>query len=276
MEVHARRLDSPLDSILKITDANGGMLAVNDDHEDPATGVNTHHADSYLMTSLPADGKYFIHIGDVSRNGGPAYGYRLRISPPRPDFELRVVPSSASFRSKGGTSVMVHAIRKDGFAGDIRLELKDSSEGFAARWVVLKAGQEQVRMALKTTLVRSNQPVPLQITGTAQINKREVKRLAVPAEDRMQAFLWRHLVPAEELLAFVYNPADKPASKRTPDPNAGQRPVKKVQATGATPPQFTKRQVAGRLRQLKSLYEEFLLTDAFYNQQVAECETAFD
>jgi hypothetical protein len=37
-------------------------------------------------------------------------------------------------------------------------------------------------------------------------------RVAEPAEDRMQAFLWRHLVPAQELKAFVFNPP-KPASK---------------------------------------------------------------
>ena len=33
-EVYARRLDSPLDSVLKLTDAAGRQLAFNDDHED--------------------------------------------------------------------------------------------------------------------------------------------------------------------------------------------------------------------------------------------------
>ena len=37
---------------------------------------------------------------------------------------------------------------------------------------------------------------------------------------------------------------------------------------------FTKQQVAGRLRQLKLLYEEGLLTEKFYNAKVAECEAA--
>ena len=124
-EVTARRLDSPLDSMLKLTDATGKLLAFNDDHEDVGCGLNTHHADSYLMVELPADGTYFVHLGDTARNGGKAYAYRLRISPPRPDFELRVVPSSASFRSKGAAALNVYAIRKDGFAGDIKLSLKD-------------------------------------------------------------------------------------------------------------------------------------------------------
>ena len=37
-EVTARRLDSPLDSVLKLTDAAGKVLAFNDDHEDPGPG----------------------------------------------------------------------------------------------------------------------------------------------------------------------------------------------------------------------------------------------
>jgi hypothetical protein len=39
-------------------------------------------------------------------------------------------------------------------------------------------------------------------------------------------------------------------------------------------PKFTKQQVSGRLRQLKLLYEEGLLTDEFYEARVKECEAA--
>ena len=38
-------------------------------------------------------------------------------------------------------------------------------------------------------------------------------------------------------------------------------------------PKFTKQQVAGRLRQLKILLDEGLLTEEFYEQKVKECET---
>jgi hypothetical protein len=285
-EVSARRLDSPLDSMLRITDAAGNLVGLNDDHEDPAAGINTHHADSYLMVQLPADGKYLVHIGDTARSGGEAYAYRLRISQPRPDFELRVVASSASFRSRSNSALTVHAIRKDGFAGDIRLRLKDPPKGFTSRGVTLKADKESVRLGLKTTLWRTPQPVLLTVEGVAQIRGAEVAHEAVPAEDRMQAFLWRHLVPAEDLVAVVYNPAYKPASTRVPDPTAGLEPGgvvpgrkvagKKVAGKKVAPPQFNKRQVAGRLRQLKALYEEWLLTDAFYNIKVAECQTVLD
>ena len=41
-----------------------------------------------------------------------------------------------------------------------------------------------------------------------------------------------------------------------------------------TKPKFTKQQIAGRLRQLKLLFEEGMLTDEFYCEKVAECEAA--
>ena len=56
-EVYARRLNSPLDSVLRLTDQSGKVLAWNDDHmikdshlHKDTTGLVTHHADSYLLT----------------------------------------------------------------------------------------------------------------------------------------------------------------------------------------------------------------------------------
>jgi hypothetical protein len=43
-------------------------------------------------------------------------------------------------------------------------------------------------------------------------------------------------------------------------------------ATAPAKPKFSKQQIVGRLRQLKLLYEEGLLTDEFYDQKVTECE----
>jgi len=57
--VKARRLDSSLDSALKLTDSAGKQVAFNDDYEDKAAGLTTHHADSRLSATLPSDGPYY-------------------------------------------------------------------------------------------------------------------------------------------------------------------------------------------------------------------------
>jgi len=277
-EVYARRLDSPLDSFLKLTDAGGKLLAINDDHEDPASGVNTHDADSYLMVKLPADGTYYVHLGDTARHGGEEYAYRLRLSPPQPDFALFVVPSSVGLRSKTTGAVNVQAVRKDGFAGPIKIGLKHPPEGFSSAPVSLSPTQAVARLTVRTTLTESKQPVNLSVEGRANIKGRDVAHDAVPAEDRMQAFLWRHLVPAEEMKAMVFNPSYQPPAKRAPrvpaPPAAEKKPPTASVDSAAGKPKFTKQQVASRLRQLKILFEDGLLTDSFYDQKVAECEAA--
>jgi hypothetical protein len=277
-EVYARRLDSPLDSVLKLTDAKGRLLAFNDDQEDLAAGVNTHDADSYLMARLPADGTYYVHLGDAARNGGEEYGYRLRISAPQPDFALRVVPSSVSLRSKSTAPLSVHVIRKDGFTGPIKLGLKNPPAGFSAAPISLSGTQAVARLTLKTDLVTNQEPVNLTVVGTAKIQGQDVIHEAVPAEDRMQAFLWRHLVPAAELKVLVFDPNYQPPPKRIPrvrpPTEVESKPAVASTEAAANKPKFTKQQVTGRLRQLKLLFEEGLLTDDFYDEKVAECEAA--
>jgi len=296
-EVDARRLDSPLDSVIKLTDTGGNLLAFNDDHEDLAAGVNTHLADSYLIAKLPADGAYCLHIGDTARQGGEEYAYRLRISHPRPDFELRVVPSSLGLRSKSGGGLTVYVQRKDGFAGPIKLALKDPPGGFSASPVTVSGKQISARINIRTSLVDTQEPVSLSIFGTAKVGDREIVREAVPAEDQMQAFLWRHLVPAKDLEVLVYNPRYQPPPRRIapvrPRPPVQTTALASTTALGTTnalagtnsaagtnatatvsKPRFTKQQVAWRLRQLKRLYEDGLLTDDFYLEKVAELDAA--
>lgn len=273
-EVMARRLDSPVDSILKLTDAKGQVLAFNDDCEDLGAGINTHHADSYLMSRLPADGTYFVHLGDTARKGGEEFAYRLRMGPPQPDFALRVVPSSASLRSKGNATLSVYALRKDGFAAPIKLTLKDPPKGFSATPVTLGATQAVARFSFKTDLQSTPEPVNLSIVGTAKIDGQEITHEAVPAEDRMQAFFWRHLVPAADLKVLVFDPNYQPPAKRVAPPRPIGPKLEVASTTTTNRPAFTKQQVAGRLRQLKFLFEENLLTDQFYDEKVTECEAA--
>ncbi len=202
-EVFARRLNSPLDSLLKLTDANGRLLASNDDHEDKGSGLTTHHADSYLRAPLPADGPYYLYLGDAQHKGGPDYAYRLRIGPPRPDFDLRVVPSSINVRNGVSVPLTVYALRKDGFSGEIALQLKDAPEGFALSGETVPAGQEQVNLTLKVYTVAQQEPIRVNIVGRATIAGREVAHPAVPADNMTQAFEYRHLVPAQELEVAV-------------------------------------------------------------------------
>ncbi len=205
--VSARRLMSPVDSVLRLTDAQGRKLTVADDLQDPAEGLSTHHADARLRAVLPHTGTYYLQLREAQGHGGEEYAYRLRVGPPHADFALRVVPSCLNLRAGGTVAFTVHAVREDGFAGEITLALRDAPAGFRLDGARIPPGQDQVRLTLSAEGQAGAEPLRLVLEGRARAEGREIVRQAVAADDLMQAFVYRHLVPAQELLACVAAPA---------------------------------------------------------------------
>lgn len=197
-EVVARRLGSPLDSVLTVCDEQGRLLARNDDTEEKGTGLLTHHADSRIALTLPADGTYLLRIADAQRQGGLEYGYRLRVGAPQPDFELRVVPSTINVRAGGSVPITVYALRRDGFDGEIALALLDAPRGFNLSGARIPTKEPAVRLTLTAPADAHDDLPALRVAGRASIRGTTVIHAAVPADDMMQAFAYRHLVPAQE------------------------------------------------------------------------------
>jgi hypothetical protein len=198
--INARALGSPLDSLVRLSDAGGRVLVWNDDHPDPALGLLAHHADSYLSARLPKDGDYLVSITDTARQGEEAFGYRLRIGPPQPDFALRVAPASVNLPGSGILPLTVRAVRRDGFTGAIELALNDPPAGFRLGGAWVPPGRDTVRVTLSAPGGVPGEPVALRIEGRARIGDAVVTRVAVPAQEMEQAFAYWHLVPRQELL----------------------------------------------------------------------------
>ena len=217
-EVWARRLHSPLDSLVRLLDATGALVASNDDHADPEAGLLAHQADSYLRVRLPQDGTYYVQVLDVQQQGGDEYAYRLHLRPAQPDFALRVTPSSLNLPARGPASLTVHAVRKDGFEGEISVGLTDAPAGFTLNDAHIPAGESSARMTLSVSRDAPYGLFPLRLEGRAWIGGATVSRPATPAEDMMQAFIHRHLVPRQELLAAVTESRRVPAVWRPPVP----------------------------------------------------------
>jgi hypothetical protein len=71
IEIMAARLGSPLDSVLTMYDADGRIVASNDDFDGGP--------DSRLEVTLPRDGVYFVSVLDAHDQGGPTHVYRLQL-----------------------------------------------------------------------------------------------------------------------------------------------------------------------------------------------------
>jgi hypothetical protein len=96
VEVFARRLGSPLDSMIRLLSAAGRELVFSDD--EPSTG-----ADSCFSYKFEAAGDYFLELRDIRFQGGGGHRYRLRIG----DFPLPSVPYPLAVQKGAGASIQL-------------------------------------------------------------------------------------------------------------------------------------------------------------------------
>ncbi len=128
--VFARRLRSPLDSVLYLGAKGGGAMLGNDDAVGP---------DSYFRFGAPNDGEYVIWLHDQLKKGGPDYAYRIEVSPVSPKLALSV-PNEVLVRGTGNVAVpvpkgnryaiLVNAGRAD-FGGELNLSAQNLPAGVA-------------------------------------------------------------------------------------------------------------------------------------------------
>jgi hypothetical protein len=211
LEITARRLRSPLDSLIEVLDPKGQRLAWNDDQVDRGEGLITHHADSYLRFKAPAAGNYTLRVHDTRGHGSLGHAYRLRLSRSQPDFAIRIVPSDVRILPGASARLTAHALRHEGFEDEIELALQQCPEGWHLDGARIPAGEKSVTFTITAPRDTRAAIVPLRFEGRARIDRKDVTRPALAAEDRMQAFLWRQLVVADELLADVSAEARSPA-----------------------------------------------------------------
>jgi len=204
-EVFARRAGSPVDSAISVTDANGKEVAFADDFRDQAQPLITHHADSRLSAVLPGSGTYYLTLTDSQRKGGEDFIYRMYIRAPRPDVDMRVVPSCIIARPGETVPITVHALRREGFDDPIELSLIEPPEGFKLSGGMVPADADKVRATLTVPPEAAEEPFILDMEAQSLGSRRHRRftRPVVPAESMMQAFLWLQIVPAEQWAVLV-------------------------------------------------------------------------
>jgi len=201
VDARARRLESPLDSIVTLFNSTGGQLAENDDTIDESQGLITQHADSYLRYTIRADGDYIVRIGDIRGNvGGEEYAYRLTVAPPKQDFDLRVFPANLAVPQGASALAKVKAYRWDGFNGEINVSAAGLPPGFVTSDIAIGPGLKEGRFTITAPADAQSGIVSPTFQGKAKVGEAEIVRPAVPAEDLMQAFYYRHDVPTDEML----------------------------------------------------------------------------
>ncbi len=99
-------------------------------------------ADSRLTFTAPADGEYLVRVTDVRGFQGPEYTYELTLRPRQPDFEVTLSGADPTVGAGSGREFVVNAQRKDGFEGEIRVDLEGLPPGFHVTTpIVIEEGQ---------------------------------------------------------------------------------------------------------------------------------------
>jgi hypothetical protein len=104
--------------------------------------------DSRIFFDPPADGKYLVRVKDARGLGGPDFGYRLTIRPPRPSFNVRFSPTAPSIFKGGAALINLSADRIDGYEGPIAVRFDGLPPGISAPATTIEAGTYSSAVAL--------------------------------------------------------------------------------------------------------------------------------
>lgn len=134
-DVTAQRFTaSPVDTLLQVFDAEGKMLAENDDDLHDPEYESFHHfrtTDSKLLFIAPASGEFFVRLTEQSSLNGPRAVYRLTVREAKPDFHLRHFPDAIPIWGPGSTAAVL--VKVDHFA-DFNDDVECSIEGLPDGW----------------------------------------------------------------------------------------------------------------------------------------------
>ncbi|AQQ09017.1 hypothetical protein L21SP3_00814 [Sedimentisphaera cyanobacteriorum] len=228
-EVWAARLNSPLDSFLRIKNKAGKILAFNDDSEKTRTGMITHFADSYLIYKAGKSEKLTVELSDTQGKGSKNHCYRLRMSEPMPDFKVFTDRSCTKHHLGDYQMLKFCALRKDGFDGAIEISVKNKKTGYSLEGAVIPEGESCIFATLNAPAKPAQRLSNLEFTAYASAGGSRITREVCPADDTTQAFVLHHLVPAEGFLADL----NGKGKREFPVSVDSQQPVKIVQGRGA-------------------------------------------
>ncbi len=99
IQCYARRIRSPLDSVMYLAKKGGGAMLGADDSFGP---------DSFFRFQAPEDAEYVVWLIDQLGKGGPDYAYRIEVTPVAP----QLVMTTNAEQIPLGTGVMSLAIPK--------------------------------------------------------------------------------------------------------------------------------------------------------------------
>ncbi|MBI3860580.1 MAG: PPC domain-containing protein [Planctomycetia bacterium] len=159
--------------VISICDAGGATLA-------QASTAALLPKPCRLEWRAPAEGRYFVRVQDVRREGTVA-AYRLAIRSTRPDFSLAAAADIANVVQGARGELELRVDRQGGLAGPIDLAIEGLPEGVRFEPAQIPAGQEVVKLAFVAIDETRPGDAILKITASAKAGEETISRVASAA-----------------------------------------------------------------------------------------------
>jgi hypothetical protein len=188
VEVWARRLRSPLDSVLRLRrDPEKAPVKVNDD----ADG----QPDSAMQFTAKGGGRVELEIADQLGRGGPEYTYRIEVTNGAPSIAVSTPRQiKAMAVSRGGRALAMVRVERERAPGDLEPVIEGLPEGVTAEVIELPDGMGAwpilLEAAADAPLAHGELGVRANVAG-ASADFRDERRLV---EGANQTLFWAQTV----------------------------------------------------------------------------------
>jgi hypothetical protein len=204
-----RSLAAPTDMILRILDAKGNQVAMADDEG---------KAEGRLNYAFPADGVYFLEVGELNRRGGSQFAYRVAVEEYHPGFKLAANVDTLNVPAGGTIAVTVTSARLD-YGGPIDLQLTGLPAGLTSVPTRIGPG---LNAAVLTVTAAKDAPAGglahVQLVGKATIGDKVFETASDVEEALRGQWSGTRLIPptVSKAMALGVAPAGKLALRTEP------------------------------------------------------------
>jgi hypothetical protein len=207
IEIISERLGLPTDPHLLVQhvelDATGATSQQEDLHDVDdwgggvgGPGFDRPSRDPALLFVAPADGSFRLLVRDLegTATAQPRNVYRLVIRPPSPDFLLACTLKqpveddpqkprtwNPVLRRGGMLALRFAALRREGFADEIRLTAENLPAGVSCCPAVIPPGMSDGILVLQASDDAAVWEGPVEIVGTARVGEQSIRRTAFAA-----------------------------------------------------------------------------------------------
>lgn len=173
VEAFGFRLGTLVDTVVGVYDANGQLLARNDDD---AT------QDSRLTFTAPADGEYTVRVTDKRGDGGPEYVYRVELRNPEPGLvvfmpapERKTQAGQVIAIPRGNKVTAFLAVRRDGCEGEVSISPTSLPSGVNMTPVTVPEGRYFVPVVFEAAVDARPSGELVELTGMTSATDGQVR-----------------------------------------------------------------------------------------------------